>query len=158
MSAARPDGHQRVNALLGLIATLLGTSCIAALWSFLPLFATVSGGFDSSRLHTLLAFGGPIAALALFGLLAFNGYRAGPGRALAALGLYLVAAAYANYVTSAGLIAGQLGYTLGEAMQRVGPELALALVRAGFSTIDLLLYLAGAGLAALLGADLRRRA
>lgn len=158
MSAAPTGGHQRVNALLGLIATLLGTSCIAALWSFLPLFATVSGGFDSGRLHTLLAFGGPVAALALFGLLAFNGYRAGPGRALAALGLYLVAALYANYVTSAGLIAGQLGYTLGEAMQRVGPELALALVRAGFSTVDLLLYIAGAGLAALLGGFPRGRA
>lgn len=158
MSRAQAGGHQRVNALLGLIATVLGTSCIAALWSFLPLFATVSGGFDSSRLHTLLAFGGPFAALALFGLLAFNGYRPGPGRALAALLLYLSAALYANYVTSAGLIAGQLGYTLGEAMQRIGPELALALVRSGFSTMDLLLYLAGAGLAALLGGYPRERA
>lgn len=158
MSRSAPGGHQRVNALLGLIATVLGTSCIAALWSFLPLFATVSGGFDSGRLHTLLAFGGPVAALALFGLLAFNGYRAGPGRALTALLLYLVAAAYANYVTSAGLIAGQLGYTLGEAMQRIGPELAVALVRSAFSAMDLLLYLAGAGLAALLGGYPRSRA
>jgi|JI7StandDraft_1071085.scaffolds.fasta_scaffold00099_39 hypothetical protein len=152
-----PGSHQRINTGLGLIATLLGTSCIAALWSFLPLFATISGGFDSGRLHTLLAFGGPVAALTLFGLLAFNGYRAGPGRGVAALLLYLTAAAYANYVTSAGLIAGQLGYTLAEAMQRVGPELALALVRSSFTTLDLLLYLAGAGLAALLGAYPRER-
>lgn len=158
MSRTRSPYHRRVNAVLGLIATVLGTSCVAALWSFLPLFVAISGGFDSSRLHALLAFGGPFAALALLGLLAFNGYRPGPGRALAALGLYLVAAIYANFVTSAGLIAGQLGYTLGEAMQRIGPEMALALVRSGFSTMDLLLYLAGAGLAALLGGFPRERA
>lgn len=158
MSPPQSGGHRHLNQLLGLIATLLGTSCIAALWSFLPLFSAISGGFDSGRLHTLLAFGGPVAALALFGLLAFNGYRAGRGRSLAALLLYGVAAAYANYVTSAGLIAGQLGYTLGESMQRVGPELAFALVRASFTTMDLLLYLAGAGLAALLGGWPRSRA
>lgn len=140
------------NHILGLVATVLGTSCIAALWAFLPLFSMLPGGFDSARLHTLLAFAAPVAALAVYLLLAFNGYRPGAGRAVAALLLYLIAAAYANYVTSAGLIAGQLGFTLAGALQRIGPEMAFALLRANAGMMELLLYVVGAGTALLLGA------
>lgn len=154
----RPHSAARTwNRLLGLLATLLGTSCIAALWAFLPLFAMLPGGFDSARLHTLLAFAAPVAALMVFLLLSFNGYRAGWGRGLAALALYFLAAAYANYVTSAGLIAGQLGFTLAGALQRIGPEMALALWQANQQVMDLLLYLVGAGSALLLGAAPWRR-
>ncbi|MCU0754354.1 MAG: hypothetical protein MUE46_04435 [Xanthomonadales bacterium] len=151
-----PD-TQTANRVLGLLATLLGTSCIAALWAFLPLFSVLPGLFDSARLHTLLALAAPVAALTVCFLLAFNGYRAGRGRAVAALLLYLVAALYANYVTSAGLIAGQLGYTLAGAIGRIGPEMALALWRAHLGAMEFLLYLVGAGLALLLGAAPWRR-
>ncbi len=145
-----PDGWA-ANRVLGLVAILLGTSCIAALWAFLPLFSTIPGWFDSARLHTLLALAAPLAALTIWILLAFNGYRAGSGRGTASLLLYFAAAIYANYVTSAGLIAGQLGYTLGGAIQRIGPEMAFALWRANIGSMEILLYAVGAGVAVLLG-------
>jgi hypothetical protein len=105
----------------------------------------------------LLALAAPLAALMVCLLLVFNGYRAGSGRALAALLLYVAAALYANYVTSAGLIAGQLGYTLAGAIGRIGPEMAFALWRANLGAMDLLLYAVGAGVAVLLGAAPWRR-
>lgn len=126
------------HSALAVLAAVLGTACIAALWSLLVL----QGGHP----WPALLAGGAIAAL-----LRFNGQPAGRLRAVIALLLYAGAGAYAGYIEASGRIGGTMGLNLFESLRQIGGEMALAWWRAHHDVADLLWYAGGMLLAVLLG-------
>lgn len=139
-----------LNLALGWLAALLGSSAVGALWALWPLTAAWLGWATRYQLLAMLPQAAPLAALLLVALLAFLGVPAGRWRALAALALYLLALAHANYLTAAGSLAGTFGYRLDEALPRIGVEMAFALARAHTDQAGVWLYLIGAALAVVL--------
>ena len=118
-----------INFVLGAVAGLLAAAAIGALWS---LFALATGG--------RAPWMAPIAALMLLAVLRFNGHPAGASRAVAAFVLLLVCIAHANYVMSAGFIAGTMGLDLIDALRLIGADMAFAVARAHGSLTDLIFY------------------
>lgn len=123
---------------LAALAAVLGTACIAALWSLLAL----QGGAPWPAL---------LAALGVVALLHLNGQPAGRLRACTAVLLYLGAAIYAGYIEASGRIGGTLGLSLFESLRQIGAEMALAWMRAHRDAADLLWYAGGLAICILLG-------
>jgi hypothetical protein len=134
-----------VSRLLTTLAAILGAACVAAIWSLLSL-----NGVSQWWLAPLAAF-----AIVLF--LHSQGVLAGLFRALVACLLFVCSAAYAAYIEASGSIGAELGLTLVEGLRRIGPEMALAWLRAHRGSGELAAYALGLLLSALLGAWLGRR-
>ena len=118
-----------INSVLALLAVVLGTSCIAAIWSVLIL---LSGGYSG-----IIA---QFAALAVVVLLSLNGMRSGSLRALCAIALQAFATLYQSYIVAVGMIAGEMGFQVTDALSKIGFDFAFAVARAQAVRSDLLLY------------------
>ncbi len=92
-----------------------------------------------------------IVAVCIALMLHSFGYAPGFKRALAALALMSLSVIYQGYLFAAGTIAGEMGFTLGESVKMIGPDLAYALMRAHLTQIELLCYGLALLLALLLG-------
>lgn len=132
-----PVGFARVSTAL---FVLLSVASMAAIWSILSL---ISGGFGG--------FMAPIVAVCIVLMLHSFGYASGFMRALAALVLMSLSVIYQAYLFAAGTIAGEMGFTLGESVKMIGPDLAYALIRAHLTKIELVCYGLSLLLALLLG-------
>ena len=132
-----PVGFARVSTAL---FVLLSVASMAAIWSILSL---ISGGFGG--------FMAPIVAVCIVLMLHSFGYASGFMRALAALVLMSLSVIYQAYLFAAGTIAGEMGFTLGESVKMIGPDLAYALIRAHLTQIELVCYGLSLLLALLLG-------
>jgi hypothetical protein len=128
------------SSVLQLVSIVLGTLCLGALWS---IFSAISGGL--SGVFALLA------ALAIVGLCAFNGFRASLARALLACGMLLLAMVYQAYLQAAAIVAAQLGTGLYETARSLGFEFAFAVARAQTPLAVQLWYAIALVLALLLG-------
>lgn len=133
-----------MNRVLTVLAAILGAACVAAVWSLLSL-----NGVGQWWLAPLAAF-----AIVLF--LHSQGVVAGFMRALVTCLLFASSAAYAAYIEASGSIGAELGLTLVEGLRRIGPEMALAWLRAHRGGGELVAYGLGLLLAALLGGWLGR--
>lgn len=129
-----------INSVLALLAVVLGTSCIAAIWSVLIL---LSGGHSG-----IIA---QFAALAVVVLLSLNGMRSGFARALCAIGLQAFATLYQSYIVAVGMIAGEMGFQVSDALSKIGFDFAFAVARAQAVRSDLLLYLVALVVAGVFG-------
>lgn len=128
LSVIEPAVHRG----LGVIAALLGCSCLAALWSMCALFFPGSAPWLAPIVGALLAL-----------WLVYIGFGAGWLRALAAGILFVIAVLYAGYMEASANIAAQLGLGLAQGLQRVGPEMAYAWLSARWHAMDVALYLMG---------------
>lgn len=135
--ASAPVGFARISTAL---LVLLSVASITAIWSILSL---ISGGFGG-----YLAL---IVAVCIVLMLHSFGYAPGLMRALAALVLMSLSVIYQAYLFAAGTIAGEMGFTLGESVKMMGPDLAYALIRAHLTQIELVCYGLSLLLAFLLG-------
>jgi hypothetical protein len=129
-----------INELLGALAALLAATAIGAVWSL----AGLAGNGPA-------AWMAPVAALGLVAVLRFNRHAAGAARAAWSLVLLAICAAHANYLMSAGFIAGQMGLDLLDALRIIGVEMAFAVTRARLAGMDYLAYAVAALLAVALG-------
>ena len=102
---------------------------MAAIWSILSL---ISGGFGG--------YMALIVAICIVLMLHSFGYAPGIMRGLVALSLMSLSVIYQAYLFAAGTIAGEMGFTLGESVKMIGPELAYALIRAHLTQIELVCY------------------
>gem|GEM_PF-3463588 len=127
-----PVGFARVSTAL---FVLLSVASMAAIWSILSL---ISGGFGG--------YMAVIVAVCIVLMLHSYGYTPSLVRAFAALALMSLSVIYQAYLFAAGTIAGEMGFTLGESVKMIGPDLAYALIRAHLTQIELVCY----GLALLL--------
>lgn len=126
--------------MLIFVSVLLGTLCIGALWSVL---SAISGGWSASI--TVLA------AVTVVAMLQFNGVKAGISRAITAPLLLFIAMCYQAYIQAAATVASQMGLGLYETARSLGPEFAIAVVRAQTSATMLGIYIGALILSALLG-------
>ena len=108
---------------------LLSVASMAAIWSILSL---ISGGFGG--------YMALIVAICIVLMLHSFGYAPSLMRGLAALSLMSLSVIYQAYLFAAGTIAGEMGFTLGESVKMIGPELAYALIRAHLTQIELVCY------------------
>ncbi len=132
-----PVGFARVSTVLFVI---LSVASIAAIWSILSL---ISGGFGG--------YMAPIVAVCIVLMLHSFGYAPGFMRALVALALMSLSVVYQAYLFAAGTIAGEMGFSLGESVKMIGPDLAYSLIRAHVTQIELMCYCASILLAFVLG-------
>ena len=123
---AAPNGFARISTAL---FVLLSVASMAAIWSILSL---ISGGFGG--------YMALIVAVCIVLMLHSFGYRPGFMRALAASLLMSLSVIYQAYLFAAGTIAGEMGFTLGESVNMIGPDLAYALIRAHLTQIELVCY------------------
>lgn len=146
------------NHLLGWAAVLLASSCVAALWSLLPtIIALMVAGMPKPALF--MGVMAPLVGLLAVLILGVNGMTASAIRGVCAVLLFVAMGVYANYVVSAGMIAGSMAFNQFESMQRIGLDMALALARSQQSVVSLALYAVGATLAFFFGvAGFSRRA
>ncbi len=124
--ASAPVGFARISTAL---LVLLSVASIAAIWSILSLFSGGFGGYMAL-----------IVAVCVVLMLHSFGYKPGFRRALAALVLVSLSVIYQAYLFAAGTIAGEMGFTLGESVKMIGPDLAYALIRAHVTQIELVCY------------------
>lgn len=125
-NSAAPVGFARLSTAL---FVLLSVASIAAIWSILSL---ISGGFGG--------YMALIVAVCIVLMLHSFGYKPSFKRALAALVLMSLSIIYQAYLFAAGTIAGEMGFTLGESVKMIGPDLAYALIRAHLTQIELVCY------------------
>lgn len=129
-----------INEVLGVLAALLAATALGALWSIAGL-----GGAAPA------AWMAPAVAVALAAVLRFNGHPPGALRSLWCVVLLALTAAHANYLMSAGFIAGQMGLDLVDAIRMIGADMAFAVSRARLGGTDYLAYGMALMLALLLG-------
>lgn len=137
MRIGQPVGFARVSSALFM---LLSVASMAAIWSILSL---ISGGFG--------AYMALVVAICIVSMLHSFGYTPGLVRGVVAFALMSLSVIYQAYLFAAGTIAGEMGFSLGESVKMIGPELAYALIRAHLTQIELLCYGASLLLALLLG-------
>ena len=77
-------------------------------------------------------------------------------RALLALVLMSLGVIYQAYLFAAGTIAGEMGFSLGESVRMIGPDLAYSLIRAHMTQLELVCYGISILLAFVLGLMLGR--
>lgn len=135
--ASAPVGFARISTAL---FVLLSVASMAAIWSILSL---ISGGFGG--------YMALIIAVCIVLMLHSFGYAPGFMRALSSLVLMSLSVIYQAYLFAAGTIAGEMGFTLGESVKMIGPDLAYALIRAHQTQIELVCYGLSLFLAFLLG-------
>lgn len=121
-----PVGFAHISSAL---FVLLSVASMAAIWSILSL---ISGGFGG--------YMALIVAICIVLMLHSFGYAPSLIRGLAALSLMSLSVIYQAYLFAAGTIAGEMGFTLGESVKMIGPELAYALIRAHLTQIELVCY------------------
>ena len=136
-STSAPVGFARMSTAL---FALLSVASMTAVWSILSL---ISGGFGG--------YMALIVAVCIVFMLHSFGYAPGFMRALAALVLMSLSVIYQAYLFAAGTIAGEMGFTLGESVKMIGPDLAYALIRAHQTQAELVCYGLALLLAFLLG-------
>lgn len=129
-----------LNEVLGALAALLAATALGALWSL----AGLSGSGSA-------AWMAPAVALVLAWVLRFNRHPPGLLRAFWSVLLLAIAAAHANFLMSAGFIAGQMGLDLVDAIRVIGIEMAFAVARTRMQAIDYLAYVIAVVMAATLG-------
>lgn len=121
-----PQGFARISSAL---FVLFSAASITAVWSILSL---ISGGFGG--------YMALIVAVCMVLMLHSFGYMPSFMRALAALALMILSVIYQGYLFAAGTIAGEMGFTLGESVKMIGPDLAYALIRAHLTQSELVCY------------------
>lgn len=129
-----------INEALGALAALLAATALGALWSI--------AGLGGSAPAAWMA---PAVAVALAAVLRFNRHPPGLSRSVWCMLLLALTAAHANYLMSAGFIAGQMGLNLVDAIRMIGADMAFAVSRARLSTSDYLAYVLALVLALMLG-------
>lgn len=129
-----------INEVLGVLAALLAATALGALWSIAGL-----GGAAPA------AWMAPAVAVTLAAVLRFNRHPPGALRSLWCVLLLALTAAHANYLMSAGFIAGQMGLDLVDAIRMIGADMAFAVSRARLGGTDFLAYGIALMLALLLG-------
>lgn len=129
-----------INEALGALAALLAATALGALWSIAGL-----GGAAPA------AWMAPAVAVALAAVLRFNRHPPGASRSVWCVLLLLLTAAHANYLMSAGFIAGQMGLDLVDAIRMIGADMAFAVSRARLGPSDYLAYLLALAFALVLG-------
>ena len=137
-----PVGFARVSTALFVV---LSVASMAAVWSILSL---ISGGFGG--------YMALIVAVCIVLMLHSFGYSPGFMRALLALVLMSLGVIYQAYLFAAGTIAGEMGFSLGESVRMIGPDLAYSLIRAHITQLELVCYGISVLLAFVLGLMLGR--
>ena len=137
-----PVGFARVSTALFVV---LSVASMAAVWSILSL---ISGGFGG--------YMALIVAVCIVLMLHSFGYAPGFVRALLALVLMSLGVIYQAYLFAAGTIAGEMGFSLGESVRMIGPDLAYSLIRAHMTQLELVCYGISILLAFVLGLMLGR--
>ena len=137
-----PVGFARVSTALFVV---LSVASMAAVWSILSL---ISGGFGG--------YMALIVAVCIVLMLHSFGYAPGFMRALVALVLMSLSVIYQAYLFAAGTIAGEMGFSLGESVLMIGPDLAYSLIRAHMTQLELICYGSSILLAFVLGLMLGR--
>ena len=137
-----PVGFARVSTALFVV---LSVASMAAVWSILSL---ISGGFGG--------YMALIVAVCIVLMLHSFGYAPGFMRALLALVLMSLGVVYQAYLFAAGTIAGEMGFSLGESVRMIGPDLAYSLIRAHMTQLELVCYGISIFLAFVLGLMLGR--
>ena len=137
-----PVGFARVSTALFVV---LSVASMAAVWSILSL---ISGGFGG--------YMALIVAVCIVLMLHSFGYAPGFMRALLALVLMSLGVIYQAYLFAAGTIAGEMGFSLGESVRMIGPDLAYSLIRAHITQLELVCYGISILLAFVLGLMLGR--
>lgn len=137
-----PVGFARVSTALFVV---LSVASMAAVWSILSL---ISGGFGG--------YMALIVAVCIVLMLHSFGYAPGFMRALLALVLMSLGVVYQAYLFAAGTIAGEMGFSLGESVRMIGPDLAYSLIRAHMTQLELVCYGISILLAFVLGLMLGR--
>ena len=137
-----PVGFARVSTALFVV---LSVASMAAVWSILSL---ISGGFGG--------YMALIVAVCIVLMLHSFGYAPGFMRALLALVLMSLGVIYQAYLFAAGTIAGEMGFSLGESVRMIGPDLAYSLIRAHMTQLELVCYGISILLAFVLGLMLGR--
>lgn len=137
-----PVGFARVSTALFVV---LSVASMAAVWSILSL---ISGGFGG--------YMALIVAVCIVLMLHSFGYAPGFMRALLALVLMSLGVVYQAYLFAAGTIAGEMGFSLGESVRMIGPDLAYSLIRAHITQLELVCYGISILLAFVLGLMLGR--
>jgi hypothetical protein len=125
---------------------LLSVASIAAIWSILSL---ISGGFGG--------YMALVVAVVIVLLLHSFAFEAGLGRALFASVLMGLSVLYQGYLFAAGILAGEMGYSLSESVRIIGLELAVAIFRGRTENVELICYGVALLVAFLLGLLLGRR-
>ena len=137
-----PVGFARVSTALFVV---LSVASMAAVWSILSL---ISGGFGG--------YMALIVAVCIVLMLHSFGYAPSFMRALLALVLMSLGVVYQAYLFAAGTIAGEMGFSLGESVRMIGPDLAYSLIRAHMTQLELVCYGISILLAFVLGLMLGR--
>ena len=137
-----PVGFARVSTALFVV---LSVASMAAVWSILSL---ISGGFGG--------YMALIVAVCIVLMLHSFGYAPGFVRARVALVLMSLSVIYQAYLFAAGTIAGEMGFSLGESVLMIGPDLAYSLIRAHMTQLELICYGSSILLAFVLGLMLGR--
>ena len=137
-----PVGFARVSTALFVV---LSVASMAAVWSILSL---ISGGFGG--------YMALIVAVCIVLMLHSFGYAPSFMRALLALVLMSLGVVYQAYLFAAGTIAGEMGFSLGESVRMIGPDLAYSLIRAHITQLELVCYGISILLAFVLGLMLGR--
>lgn len=121
---------------LGLATALMCTLAAGAVWCVLTLYA----GRDLSPLAVAIA-------LILAAVLRAHGYAGTLAGAILAAACTLAACFYAQYLLATAQIASLLGLPMGTALLKIGPDMALAVIRTRVGAWDAML-MAGAAVAA----------
>lgn len=124
---------------LGLATALMCTLAAGAVWCVLTLYA----GRDLSVLAVAIA-------LILAAVLRAHGYAGSVAGALLAAACTLVACLYAQYLLATAQIASLLGLPMGTALTRIGPDMALAVIKTRVGAFDAALMAGSAAVAAAL--------
>ncbi len=121
---------------LGLATALMCTLAAGAVWCVLTLYA----GRDLSVLAVAIA-------LVLAAVLRAHGYAGTGAGAVLAAACTLAACFYAQYLLATAQIASLLGLPMGTALTRIGPDMALAVIRTRVGAVDSALMIGSAAVA-----------
>ena len=124
---------------LGLATALMCTLAAGAVWCVLTLYT----GRDLSVLAGAIA-------LILATVLRAHGYAGTVAGAILAAACTLAACFYAQYLLATAQIASLLGLPMGTALTRIGPDMALAVIKTRVGAWDAALMVGSAAIAAAL--------
>lgn len=137
VSPARADAP--ASRGLGLATALMCTLAAGAVWCVLTLYA----GRDLSVLAVAIA-------LILAAVLRAHGYAGTTAGTILAVVCTLAACFYAQYLLATAQIASLLGLPMGTALLKIGPDMALAVIRTRVDTWDAALMIGSAAVAGVL--------